>query len=228
MTSSDPVSWARDARAALAGAVAFWFPVACAGCGALDVDLCDGCQAALAPRLRRRFLLPGVEVVSALEFDGVAARVVRALKAEGRTGLATALAPALAVALAAASPEGATITTVPSSRAADRRRGYRPVDLLARRAGARPRPLLRVGRAAADQRGLDRAARRANVAGAFVARAPASGRVIVIDDVLTTGATLGEAVGVLRAAGAHEVTAVTLAYTPGRSGSSRESEVIAT
>lgn len=215
-------------RAAAAEALAFWFPVACAGCGALDVEVCDGCRAALAPAVRRRLLAPGVEVVSALPFEGPAARLVRALKADGRTGLARALAPALGAALVAAALGGATVTTVPASRAADRRRGYRPVDLLARRAGVRPVPLLRARRAAADQRGLDRAARRANVAGAFVARRPPPGPIVVVDDVVTTGATLVEAVRALRAAGADEVLAVTLAYTPRRSGSSDESEGIGT
>lgn len=205
-------------RAAAAEALAFWFPVACAGCGALDVDVCDGCRAALAPAVRRRLLAPGVEVVSALPFDGPTTRMVRALKADGRTGLVRALAPALGAALDAA-PAGATVTTVPASRAADRRRGYRPVDLLARRAGARPVPLLRARRIAADQRGLDREARHANVAGAFVARRPPPGPVVVVDDVVTTGATLLEAVRALRAAGADEVLAVTLADTPRRSGS---------
>lgn len=220
-------AWSRAVREAVADALAFWFPVACAGCGALDVDVCEGCRAALAPRIVRRSLLPGVEVVSALEFDGVAARVIRAMKSDGRTGLARALAPALAAALAAA-PAGATVTTIPASRAADRRRGYRPVDLLVRRAGALAVPLLRTRRASADQRGLSRAARRANVAGLFVARAPLRGCVVVVDDVVTTGATLRDAVSALRAAGVDRIFAVTLAYTPRRGGSTRESEVIIT
>jgi predicted amidophosphoribosyltransferase len=66
------------------------------------------------------------------------------------------------------------------------------------------------------------------VAGAFAVRALPPGPVVVVDDVLTTGATLGAAVAALRAAGATELSAVTLAYTPRRSGSTRESEVIET
>ncbi|MXS74898.1 hypothetical protein CSIV_05540 [Microbacterium sp. CSI-V] len=227
MGSPLPAVWTRAIREAVVDALAFWFPVACAGCGALDVDVCEGCRAALAPRVVRRPLLPDVEVISALEFDGVAARVIRAMKSDGRTGLAGALGPALAAALAAA-PAGATVTTIPASRAADRRRGYRPVDLLVRRAGARTVPLVRVRRASADQRGLGRAARRANVAGLFAARAPLAGSVVVVDDVVTTGATLRDAVSALRDAGVDRIVAVTLAYTPRRGGSTRESEVIIT
>ena len=227
MTLRAAASWSRPVRGAVTEALAFWFPVACAGCGMLDVDVCARCRSALAPRLRRAVLAPGVEVVSALDFDGPAARLIRALKSEGRTGVARALAPALAAALAAVPPD-ATVTTVPATRAADRRRGYRPVDVLVRRAGAHPRPLLRVRRAAADQRGLGRAARRANVVGAFAARVAPPGPVVVVDDVLTTGATLREAVAALRAAGAREVFAVTLAATPLRFAFLDESKVIAT
>ncbi|MBN9212018.1 MAG: ComF family protein [Microbacterium sp.] len=227
MASSSPTVWRRAIRGAVGDALAFWFPVACAGCGALDVDICEGCLAALVPRVVRRRLRADVEVFSALEFDGVAARVIRAMKSDGRTGLARALGPALAAALAAA-PADATVTTVPASRAADRLRGYRPVDLLVRSAGARAVPLLRMRRRSADQRGLTRSARQANVAGLFVARTPPAGPVVVVDDVLTTGATLGDAVSALRAAGARDIVAVALAHTPRRSGSSRESEVIDT
>lgn len=222
--STVPASWSRGARVALADALAFWFPVACAGCGLLDVDVCEGCRSALAPRPRRLALLPDVDVVSAVEFDGAVARMIRAFKSDGRTGVARVLAPALAATLAAA-PPGATLTTVPTSRAADRRRGYRPVDLLLRRAGGRPVPLLRVRRASADQRGLSREDRRANVAGVFAARTPPAGTIVVVDDVVTTGATLREAAGALRAAGAEHVLAVTLAATPRHSESTRESEV---
>ncbi|KZE40846.1 ComF family protein [Microbacterium sp. T32] len=227
MPSSLLPALATGVRAAAIEASAFWLPVACAGCGELDVDVCERCRAGLAPRVRRDVLLPGTEVVTALEFDGVVARMIRALKADGRTGLGRALAPALAEAVRAA-PSGATVTTVPPSRAGDRRRGYRPVDLLVRRAGAHDVPLLRLTRTAADQRGLGRAARQANVAGAFAVRALPPGPIVVVDDVLTTGATLGAAVSALRAAGASEVTAVALARTPRRSGSTRESEVIET
>lgn len=227
MTSPVPLPWSSGVRAALFDGLAFWFPVACAGCGALDVDVCEGCRAALAPRLRRRDLAPGVEVISALEFAGPTARIVRAFKTDGRTGLARVLGVALAAALAAA-PVGATVTTVPASRASDRRRGYRPVDLLVRRAGARPVPLLRMTRASADQRGLGREGRRVNMAGALTARAPLSGAVVVVDDVLTTGATLREAARAVQDAGAERVVAVTLAYTPMRGGSISESEVIDT
>lgn len=215
-------------RGALAEALTFWFPIACAGCGALDVELCGGCRADLAPRLRRHAAAPGLEVTCAMDFAGPAARVIRALKEEGRTGLARALAPALAHALAAVAPAGAIVTPVPSSRTADRRRGYRLVELMLRHAGVRSERVLRVQRAPADQRGLGRDARRANVAGAFVARGAPAGPIVVVDDVVTTGATLAEAVRALRAAGAREVIGVAVAHTPRYSPSVRESEGIAT
>lgn len=207
-------------------ALMFWLPVACAGCGMLDTDLCTGCRAALAPHVTRRRLADDVEVVSALPFEGVVARVVRALKEEGRTGLAHALAPALEEALRASAPADALVVAVPSTRAAVRRRGYRPVALLLRRAGRRDARALRARRAPRDQRGLDRHARRANVEGAFAARDVVGRTVVVVDDVVTTGATLCEAVRALRAAGAATVAAVALAHTPRRGDVGREPEVI--
>ncbi|MDQ1083299.1 MULTISPECIES: ComF family protein [Microbacterium] len=209
-------------------ALTFWLPCACAGCGAPDENLCDGCRADLAPRPSWREAAPDLGVVCGLRFEGVAARVVRAFKEEGRTALARDLAPALTAALAASIPPGARITTVPSSRAAFRRRGYRPVEVLARRAGCRPERLLRLRRAPADQRGLGGRARRENVRGAFAARVPLRGPVVIVDDVITTGATLAEAARALRAAGATDVRAVALAYTPRRRRSEAEAEVIST
>jgi predicted amidophosphoribosyltransferase len=72
------------------------------------------------------------------------------------------------------------------------------------------RPLLAAVGARPRQRGLDAGARRANVRGAFTAAA-AAGRVVVVDDVYTTGATLSACARALRQAGAGEVVAVTLA-----------------
>jgi predicted amidophosphoribosyltransferase len=227
-------------REACADALALLLPVWCAGCDEPDVALCERCALALQPDVRRRVVAaPGgaVDVWSGLVFDGVAARVLRAIKEDGRTGLAAALAPPLAAALDRAGAAGCLVVPMPTSRAAYRRRGYRVPELLLRRAGRPGRRLLRHARRTADQRGLDRDARRRNVAHSMVAtmsampslrgtipeesehaasRAPL--RVVVFDDVVTTGASLAEAVRALRAAGIEVVAAVALAATPRRQG----------
>jgi predicted amidophosphoribosyltransferase len=211
-------------RAALAGALALMIPVACAGCDEPDVALCEACGILLGPRVTRSRTSDAVW--SGLAFEGVPARVVRAVKEDGRTGLARDLAPALRAAVDAAlasavpSSDPVLVVPIPTSRAAYRRRGYRVVELVARRAGVRTTRLLVTSRATADQRGLDRAARRRNVAGSLRARGADGRRVVVIDDVMTTGATLEEAVRALRAGGAEVVGAATIAATPrhGRRG----------
>ncbi len=199
-------------RDALGGALSLLFPTWCAGCDEPDVPLCEHCLAALQPSPTTRTLDGGLPVVSALPFDGVVARVIRACKEDGRTSLARPLGRALAEVL----PAGADIVPVPSSRAALRRRGYAVTELLVRRAGAAPQRLLVPARAAADQRGLGRRERAANVAGTLRARRADGARVIIVDDVLTTGATLAEAARVLREAGADVVGAATVAATPRR------------
>ncbi|MDW4573335.1 phosphoribosyltransferase family protein [Microbacterium sp. M3] len=211
-------------RAACADALALLLPVCCAGCDEPDVVLCERCHLALAPApRRRRVAAPGgdIAVWSGLEFDGVAARVLRAVKEEGRTTLLSACAPAFAAALARAGAAGAVLVPMPTSAASYRRRGFRVPDLLARRAGLRVRPLLRQARRTADQRGLDRDARRRNVARSLVARDARGLRVVVIDDVVTTGASLAEAVRALREAGVDVVAAVTFAATPRRARTPR-------
>ncbi len=213
---------------ALRDALTFWLPVACAGCGALDVSLCEGCRGRLRPDVSTRWVGAAVPVACGLRFEGVAARVIRAFKEDGRTALGHDLAPALAAALAASLPPGGRLTTVPSSRAAFRRRGYRPVDMLVRRAGYRPERLLRLARAPQDQRGLGSRARVENLRGAMTARRIPDGPVVVVDDVITTGATLSEAVRALRGAGATEVRAVALAHTPLRRTPGDEPKVIRT
>lgn len=197
---------------ALADAFSLVFPTWCAGCDAPDVALCPACRAELAPRPLSRTLACGLLVRSALPFDGVAARAIRALKEDGRTELASPLGRALAVVV----PPGAVVVPIPSSSAGMRRRGYAVAALLARAGGLRPRRLLRTTRHAEDQRGLGRDERERNVAGVFAARPAAGLRVVIVDDVVTTGATLAAAAGALRAAGAHVVGAATVAATARR------------
>ena len=206
-------------REACAEALALLLPVSCAGCGEPDVALCERCTLDLTPDPRRTVVAaPGgdVTVWSGLAFDGTAARVLRAIKEEGRTGLADALAPALVAALHRAGAAGAVLVPMPTSRSAYRRRGFRVPEVLLRGAGSRGGRLLRHARRTDDQRGLDRDARRRNVAQSLVATDAAGLRVVVVDDVVTTGASLAEAVRALRTAGADVVAAVTVASTPRR------------
>lgn len=209
-------------RDALLDAMALLLPVECAGCGAPDRSLCARCLALLAGEPEPHELADGTRVVSCLDYGGPVRRALLALKEEGRTDVARALAVPLARAMAAASalgdPEsGASrveTLVVPTSRTAFRRRGYDPVALLVRRAGATPARELVATRRAAQQKHLAVLDRASNRAGSLRARRPLAGRsFLVVDDVLTTGATLAEAVRAVRAGGGEVVAAATLAYT---------------
>jgi predicted amidophosphoribosyltransferase len=109
------------------------------------------------------------------------------------------------------------LVTVPSSRAAFRERGFTPVALLLSHAGLRTERALTARRQAADQAGLSAASRAANRVGWLAARGWVAGEpVLLVDDILTTGATLLEASRALREAGAVVLGAAVLARTPRR------------
>lgn len=216
MLPDDPATLVRTA---LADALALVLPVVCAGCGTPDTELCAGCTPALAPRPAKRVIeaAGGAFVVwSGLPFEGVTARVLRAIKEEGRTPLARHLAPALGAARRRLAAPGVAVVPMPTSRAAYRRRGFRVPELLAARAGLPVARVLRPVRRIGDQRGLSREARHANVAQSLEAARATPRRVIVLDDVITTGASLADAVRALRDAGAEVVGAITVAATPRR------------
>ncbi|HWH25272.1 MAG TPA: phosphoribosyltransferase family protein [Pseudolysinimonas sp.] len=217
-------------RNALRDALALVLPVECAGCGRVDRGLCVDCLAQLRPEVVRRRLSDGVAVFSGLDYSGVAARVILAFKEAHRTDVAGRLAPALTAALVAAcdtaemdtEDAGAApllLVPIPGTRAAFRRRGYEPVRVIAGRAGF---PLCRAfapALAHRAQKSAGQSERAVNVQGAFRLRIPVAGRrVVLIDDVVTTGATLVEAARVVREAGGEVVAAATVASTPRRSG----------
>lgn len=214
-----PLSLGRLVTAACADALAFVLPVACAGCDAPDVSLCAACTTLLdAPREIARVLPEGLRVCSAFAYDGEPARILRALKEDGRTSLARPLGHALAARAASGFADpGLLFVPVPTSASSYRRRGYRIVDLLVRRAGLPAIPALRVARRTLDQRGLGRADRDRNVHHSLRATSAVAGRrVVIVDDVVTTGATLADAARALRAAGADVRGALTVAATPKR------------
>lgn len=203
---------------ALLDALAVVLPVACAGCGADDRALCPACRSVLVPSAITTTLGDGLEVASALRYEHVARRVILALKEQGRTDVAKPLAGALAAAITAATHGEVEIVTVPPSRSAYRRRGYDPVQLLLRRVGVpRIERVLERVRRTDRQKTLGREAREQNLVGSLRARHPLAGRrFLIVDDVLTTGATLEEAARAVRAGGGIVVSAATLAFTPKR------------
>jgi predicted amidophosphoribosyltransferase len=216
-------------RAAALGAWGVLLPVDCGGCGRPGLALCGDCRRALRAH---PIPVPGLPVptVAALVYEGPVAACLRAYKDAGRLDLAAALAVPLRAAVAAAwepqrRPGRAppVLLAVPSAPAARRRRGYAPVSRLIRAAGLAEAPgaRLEVVRRVADQAALDRGARGANVAGAMRASGVRGLRVVLVDDVVTTGATVREAVRAVSAAGGSVVAAASLAHAEKRNATTR-------
>lgn len=173
-------------------------------------------------------------VIAAGRYAGGLARVLLAWKNHGHTDLTPVLATAMARALHAAEtgPGPVLVVPVPGTARARSRRGYDPLRILLKtvhRRGLLPRgtaiatvldcrsqgiTLRWTGLGAGGQKSLGLRARRRNVHGTMHAGEPGSlagVRVLVADDVLTTGATVAEAVRALRAAGAEVAGAVVVA-----------------
>jgi len=205
-------------------------PPACAGCRRSGAVLCAACVDSFAPPSRAddRFVAPdagaivGTDLLLALAafaYAGPMRTALAALKYGGAPRAARPLAEATMPALRRLLLISGPISLVPVPVHATRRRerGYDQAELLARelaRLSGLPMvsSLARV-RETTKQHRLDRAARLRNLRDAFAVRVPPSlpRRVILVDDIVTTTATLEACASVLRAAGCGEVYGIAVA-----------------
>jgi len=197
-------------------------------------DVCAGCDAAVPPFTIfcvtcARTLLPAAEEpgeTAAYAYGGALAAAISSFKYGGRSDRARPLAHLLRRAAAPLRDDPPTVVVpVPLHPSRLAARGFNQSALLAapvaRDLEARFAPrALRRSRDTAAQASLDRAARLRNVAGVFEARAASlrGERVLLVDDVRTTGATLGACAEAARRAGARDVRTLVLAVAEDREG----------
>jgi len=208
-------------------------PVRCVSCGEhgsgfcgscrarltpISAPLCDRCGAPTAwPVLRcaecsgRRIAFAGAR--AAVVYDETVKRFVAGWKEQGLRRLADVAADLVVERVPR--PGGVMLAFVPPDVDRTLKRGHHPAERLARGLAERwelpVEPLLARPDAAPRQRGLALAERRRNVAGAFEPRAPAPARVILVDDVYTSGATANAAASALRRGGARFISVITFA-----------------
>jgi predicted amidophosphoribosyltransferase len=197
-------------------------PRRCVGCGRPAAGLCSACLGSAAPL---HVVQHELAVFAGAAYSGAVRAALLRYKERGRRDLAAPLATLLARAVKAC-PAGRGVPSpvlvcVPSSRADAAARGGDHVRRLAyrasRRAGVPVAPnVLVLARRKGESAGLGVQARAANLAGAFAARDPcrSGSAAIVVDDIVTTGATLREACRALRAAGWPVAAAAVVAATP--------------
>lgn len=206
-----------DLRLAVAAGAAALVPPRCAGCDEPGSWLCLECRGTCDPARPRTI---GLSATAAGDYAGPLRSAIHRFKYRGEPGLAAELGDLVAELVAGDLARGVRIhalVAVPLHPERARERGYDQTALLAARVGARvglpALPALHRVRRARPQVELDRAERARNVEGAFVGTAGALRglTIALIDDVLTTGATVRAAAKAARACGARAVRAYAVA-----------------
>jgi predicted amidophosphoribosyltransferase len=185
------------------------FPARCYGCNSLGLTICPICRREWTPHYYKTHINT-LHVHSALFYTPIASKIILAAKENGLQGADDLLIAAIVHVLNKAQLDKArldqgcfTLVPVPSSKQSQRRRGRSfIVDLtmaISQQIGITVNDCLQVSRPVFDQSGLTRKQRSSNMYEAFSLK-PGSilrGDAILIDDVVTTGATLREAVRAL-------------------------------
>lgn len=191
-------------------------PHECVGCNQEGSLLCSACARLLRPAPIHE---PGgnlLKLQSATLYDGIAKDLIWKLKSGGAQAAAAVMAHHMANLVA--KDQDYLIVPVPTATSRVRQRGYDQAKLLARALARQTRQryadcLARHGQA--HQVGASRQARLSQIEGALrVKRRVQEARIVLVDDVTTTGATLESAALVLKQAGASHVEALTFAYKP--------------
>jgi ComF family protein len=180
----------------------------CQRCGQPAIDVRQPCR--ICPQWPDGF----DRARSAVWLDDRSRRAVHHLKYGGWSRVAPSLAQSMAGLLQ--DPAGAVLVPVPLARGRARRRGYNQAERLAHALATQQRvalepAMLHRARETTTQTRLTPEARAANVGDAFVAQGCDGARVVLVDDVFTTGATLVAAAIALLEAGAAGVEAITFA-----------------
>ena len=186
-------------------------PMTCAGCYEPGTTLCDDCRAALAERLAAgargttKIVSTPPDSLHQLEwcgrFEGITRRALERLSIAGERGMSEPLGRAISNHWASAGTDADAVVPVPTTSIRVRQLGYDHGVVLARVAGRRlglpMAPVLRRTPAGFDVQAPSR----------IVGRS-----ILLVDDVVATGATLGAAASALLAAGARAVSAITVAH----------------
>jgi predicted amidophosphoribosyltransferase len=198
-------------------------PPSCAACGSVGAEVCRSCRCSIVEELRTNHLShstdPNCTIVS--EFGGRLRDVLSGMKFKNHRGAARYLGGLVARKLISdgvvPGVDVQAVTWVPTTARRRRDRGFDPSELMARIVGAQlglpvVRMLDRVD--SGEQKSRSRI-ERLNGPG-FRGRRTRFDRVVLIDDVVTTGATMAAASGALRTAGISHIHSAAVAETPRR------------